>query len=193
MELVKTKKSKRTNNLADVAKSFIKYCRQSGLRTECTPYMHIIGTYLAEQDENENLPAFDMQGVEKSDDLLSRLYFSSSNRARNPLRSMIQNLYRRLQMNFTEPSEREAMRRFALTRTFNDIESDNGSDLVDSTANRTPDSSHSETNLSDSNRTDDESSFANDGQGLNQAPPYFAQNNFSVNRSKNRWRSFRQK
>ena len=85
LQLIKTEKSKRTSVLADVAKSFVKDFRQSGLRTGCTPYMHLIGTHLAEQDENENLTAYDMQGVEKSNDLLSRLYFSSSNRTRTPL------------------------------------------------------------------------------------------------------------
>ncbi|CAF4535003.1 unnamed protein product, partial [Rotaria magnacalcarata] len=96
IQLIRTEKSKRTSVLADVAKSFVKDFRQSGLRTGCTPYMHLIGNHLAEQDENENLTAYDMQGVEKSNDLLSRLYFSSSNRAKTPLRTMMQSLYRRL-------------------------------------------------------------------------------------------------
>ena len=124
LQVIKTEKSKRTSVLADVAKSFVKDFRQSGLRTGCTPYMHLIGTHLAEQDENENLTAYDMQGVEKSNDLLSRLYFSSSNRAKTPLRAMIQNLYRRLEMNFTEPIEREKMTRYALKGTFDETDSE---------------------------------------------------------------------
>ena len=81
----------RTQILSDVAKSFVKDYLHSGLRAVCTPYMHLIGTHLAEQDNNEHLPSYDMQGVEKSNDLLSRLYFSSSNRVKRPLRTMVSN------------------------------------------------------------------------------------------------------
>ena len=111
LQLIKTEKANRTDNLAQVAKSFVKDFRSSGLRAGCTSYLHLIGTRLAEQDNNEDLRSYDMQGVEKSNDLLSRLYFSSSNRARCPLRTMIQNLYRRLEMNFVDPKDRVAMNR----------------------------------------------------------------------------------
>ena len=90
LELIKTPKAERKSILAEVAKTFVKDFLLSGLRTVCTPYMHLVGNHLAEQDEKENLSAYDMQGVEKSNDLLSRLYFSSSNKAKMPLRTMIQ-------------------------------------------------------------------------------------------------------
>ena len=54
-----------------------------------------------------------MQGVEKSNDLLSRLYFSSTNLAKNPLLTVVRKLYRMLEMNFEDEREWEAMTKFA--------------------------------------------------------------------------------
>lgn len=62
-----------------------------------------------------------MLGVEKSNDLLSRLHFSSSNRAKFSLRTMIQNLYSRLEMNFSKPKARLAMRTYSQNETWDDI------------------------------------------------------------------------
>ncbi|CAF5128183.1 unnamed protein product, partial [Rotaria socialis] len=59
-----------------------------------------------------------MQGVEKSNDLLSRLYFSSTNPAENPLLTMLQKLYRMLEMNFQDEKERDAMTTFARTGVY---------------------------------------------------------------------------
>ncbi|CAF3400841.1 unnamed protein product [Rotaria socialis] len=182
IQLIKTKKSKRTSALADVAKSFVKDFRQSGLRTGCTPYMHLIGNHLAEQDENENSTAYDMQGVEKSNDLLSRLYFSSSNRAKKPLRTMMQSLYRRLEINFTDPNERVEMARYALNGTFDEVDSDEDENVTDSVLN------HSiELNKSNECSTDDsdidESVIETDDENLDQAPAYVTQSYSRMNRS----------
>ncbi|CAF4278875.1 unnamed protein product, partial [Rotaria magnacalcarata] len=65
-----------------------------------------------------------MQGVEKNNDLLSRLYFSSTNPARNPLLTMLQKLYRMLEMNFQDEKQREAMARFACTGVYDFVEED---------------------------------------------------------------------
>ncbi|CAF3766597.1 unnamed protein product [Rotaria socialis] len=190
IQLIKTKKSKRTSALADVAKSFVKDFRQSGLRTGCTPYMHLIGNHLAEQDENENSTAYDMQGVEKSNDLLSRLYFSSSNRAKKPLRTMMQSLYRRLEINFTDPNERVEMARYALNGTFDEVDSDEDENVTDSVLN------HSiELNKSNECSTDDsdidESVIETDDENLDQAPAYATQSYSRMNRCENRWKSFK--
>ena len=65
-----------------------------------------------------------MQGVEKNNDLLSRLYFSSTNSAKNPLLTMLQKLYRMLEMNFQNEHEREAMAAFAHTGVYDFVEED---------------------------------------------------------------------
>jgi hypothetical protein len=65
-----------------------------------------------------------MQGVEKNNDLLSRLYFSSTNPAKNPLLTMLQKLYRMLEMNFQDEEEREAMAQFARTGVYDFVEED---------------------------------------------------------------------
>ena len=192
LELIKTEKSKRTGVLADVAKSFVKDFRQSGLRTGCTPYMHLIGTHLAEQDEHENLTAHDMQGVEKSNDLLSRLYFSSSNRAKTPLRTMMQNLYRRLEMNFTEPVEQMKMAHYGLKGTFDETDSEEDTNIADTVSNDSTDLSQLHecpTNESDA----EESALEIDDENLDQAPSYVSQNCFIISRSANRWKSFKRK
>ncbi|CAF3020524.1 unnamed protein product [Rotaria socialis] len=190
LQLIKTEKSKRTSDLADVAKSFVKDFRQSGLRTGCTPYMHLIGNHLAEQDENETLTAYDMQGVEKSNDLLSRLYFSSSNRAKMPLRTMMQSLYRRLEMNFTDPNERVEMTRYALNGTFDEVDNEEDENVTDFILK------HSiELNNSNKCSTDDseieESVIETDDENRDQAPSYVTQSYFRINRRENRWKSFK--
>ncbi|CAF2092780.1 unnamed protein product [Rotaria magnacalcarata] len=190
IQLIRTEKSKRTSVLADVAKSFVKDFRQSGLRTGCTPYMHLIGNHLAEQDENENLTAYDMQGVEKSNDLLSRLYFSSSNRAKTPLRTMMQSLYRRLEMNFTDPNERVEMARYALNGTFDEVDSEEDENVTDTVLNHSV-----ELNKSNEFSTDDsdaeESVIETDDENLDQAPAYISQSYSRTNGCENRWKSFK--
>ena len=196
LELIKTEKSKRTSVLADVAKSFVKEFRVSGLRTVCTPYMHLIGTHLAEQDEKEHLPAYDMQGVEKSNDLLSRLYFSSSNRARNPLKTMVQNLYRRLEMNFVEPNERLAMGQYARNGTLSEVDIDE--DEHDQTS-VTPSSDRQMSDTCPCDKSDGESDFFDDEGERDeedddaQASSFWTQHRFQVKRGENRWRSFKTK
>ncbi|CAF5177082.1 unnamed protein product, partial [Rotaria magnacalcarata] len=100
----------------------LKKFRQSGLRTTVTPYIHIIGYHLFEFHELNDLRDYNMQGVEKSNDLLSRLYFSSTNPAKNPLLTMLQKLYRMLEMNFQDEKEREAMTAFARTGVYDFVE-----------------------------------------------------------------------
>jgi len=63
-----------------------------------------------------------MQGVEKNNDLLSCLYFLSTNPAKNPLLTMLQKLYRMLKMNFQDEKEREAMATFARNGVYDFVE-----------------------------------------------------------------------
>lgn len=195
IKLIKTEKSQRNHVLADVAKSFVKDYRQSGLRTGCTPYMHLVGIHLAEQDEHENLTAYDMQGVEKSNDLLSRLYFSSSNRAKAPLRTMVQSLYRRLEMNFTDPSERIKMTRYALKGTFDESDSDEDEDSVAIVSNSSLDTNPS--SQSSKSHTDEseleELDSTSEEEDLDHAPHYVAQSYSKTDPSTNRWKSFKKK
>ncbi|CAF3438874.1 unnamed protein product, partial [Rotaria socialis] len=154
LQIIKTDKSKRTSDLAEVAKSFVKDFRHSGLRAGCTPYMHLIGTHLAEQDKAEDLRAYDMQGVEKSNDLLSRLYFSSSNRAKNPLRTMMQNLYRRLEMNFADPKDRVALNNYSLNGIWTDTDSEEDDNSVDEIFSCSSSSNQSDFSSVDDNQSD---------------------------------------
>ncbi|CAF3453712.1 unnamed protein product [Rotaria sp. Silwood2] len=98
--------------------------RQSCLRTTVTPYIHIIGNHLFEFDEFNNLEDYNMQGVEKNNDVLSNLYFSSTNPSKNPLLTMLQKLYRMLEMNFQDLCEREAMSMFAHTGVYDFVQED---------------------------------------------------------------------
>ena len=109
---------KRKGVIKRLSLEFVKEFRQSGLRTTVTPYIHIIGNYLFEFDEFNDLGDYNMQGVEKNNDLLSRLYFSSTNPAKNPLLTMLQKLYRMLEMNFQDEKERDAMDEFARTGVY---------------------------------------------------------------------------
>ncbi|CAF1374047.1 unnamed protein product [Didymodactylos carnosus] len=124
---VKKDKPRCKNTLKRLSQEFIREFRQSGLRTTVTPYVHIVGNHLFQFDELEDLRAFNMQGVEKGNDVLSRLYFSSTNPAKNPLLTMMQKLFRMLEMNFQNESERIAMATFAQTGVydFDDIDDEN--------------------------------------------------------------------
>ena len=87
---------RRKGVLKRLSLEFVKEFRQSGLRTTVTPYIHIIGNHLFEFNEFNDLGDYNMQGSEKNNDLLSRLYFSSTNPAKTPLLTMLQKLYRML-------------------------------------------------------------------------------------------------
>jgi hypothetical protein len=192
LQLIKTEKSKRTSDLAELAKSFVKDFRHSGLRTGCTPYMHLIGIHLAEQDKNEDLRAYDMQGVEKSNDLLSRLYFSSSNRAKNPLKTMIQSLYRRLEMNFANPEDRLAMNRYSLKGTWTDSDSEEDVNLMDDFISYPLNSNQPDESSTDDSRCEEE--FGNEeDEDEDEAPSYVTQNSFTVSRAESRWKSLKKK
>ncbi|CAF3851054.1 unnamed protein product [Rotaria sp. Silwood1] len=115
---------KRKGVLKRLSLEFVKEFRQSGLRTTVTPYIHIIGNHLYEFDEFNNLGDYNMQGVEKNNNLLSRLYFSSTNPAKNPLLTMLQTSYRMLEMNFQDEKERNLMREFARTGVYDFVEED---------------------------------------------------------------------
>ncbi|CAF1539235.1 unnamed protein product [Adineta ricciae] len=121
---VKHTSVKRKGVLKRLSLEFVKEFRQSGLRTTVTPYIHIIGNHLHEFHELTDLGDYNMQGVEKSNDLLSRLYFSSTNPARNPLLTMLQKLYRMLEMNFQDEQERDSMVKFARTGVYDFAEDD---------------------------------------------------------------------
>ncbi|CAF4905648.1 unnamed protein product, partial [Rotaria sp. Silwood1] len=115
---------KRKGVLKRLSLEFVKEFRQSGLRTTVTPYIHIIGNHLYEFDEFNNLGDYNMQGVEKNNNLLSRLYFSSTNPAKNPLLTMLQTSYRMLEMNFQDEKERNLMREFARMGVYDFVEED---------------------------------------------------------------------
>ncbi|CAF3251491.1 unnamed protein product [Rotaria sp. Silwood2] len=182
----------RSGVLADVAKSFVKDYLQSGLRTVCTPYMHLVGTHLAEQDKYENLPSYDMQGVEKCNDLLSCLYFSSSNRAKKPLRTMVQTLYRRLEMNFSDPKDREVMSRYARTGVMNEADSEEDDD-IDTKSLSSVNQDESLDCSSNSTDSEEEKSNENDEEETDAPPDFMSQYTFQVKKRENRWKSFKRK
>ncbi len=167
--------------------------RDSGLRTGCTPYMHLIGTHLGEQDKNEDLRAYDMQGVEKSNDLLSRLYFSSSNRAKNPLKTMIQSLYRRLEMNFANPEDRLAMNTYSLKGIWTDTDGEEDGDLMDDMSNSSLSSKQSDESSTDESECREKIDDELDDKDEDQVPFYVTQNSFTVNPAVNRWKSFKKR
>jgi len=115
---------KRKGVLKRLSLEFVKVFRASNLRTTVTPYIHIVGNHLFEFDEFNDLGDYNMQGVEKNNDLLSRLYFSSTNPAKNPLLTMVQKLFRILEMNFQDEKERNQMRQFARTGVYDFVEED---------------------------------------------------------------------
>ena len=126
---------KRKSIIKRLSLEFVKEFRRSGLRMTVTPYIHIIGNHLFEFDEFHDLGDYNMQGVEKHNDVLSRLYFSSTNPAKNPLLTMLQKLYRMLEMNFQNEKERNAMAKFANTGVYDFVEdlSENESNAEDNT------------------------------------------------------------
>ena len=130
---LKNPRGNRKGALKRVSLAFVKEFRRSGLRTTVTPYIHTIGNHLFEFDEFNDLGDYNMQGVEKSNDLLSRLYFSSTNLAKNPLLTVVQKLYRMLEMNFENERDREAMAKFARNGVYDfvDDESDPASSPSD--------------------------------------------------------------
>ena len=194
LHLIKMDKSKRTSDLGEVARSFVKDFRQSGLRTGCTPYMHLIGTHLVEQDKYEDLRAYDMQGVEKSNDLLSRLYFSSSNRAKTPLRTMIQNLYRRLEMNFTDPKDRVALLNYSLKGAWDETDDEEDTpDISELLSSITPNCNQLHLSSFDDCEGQNESDGELVEKNLDRAPDYVTRNNYAIRRTENRWKSFRTK
>ena len=133
---VKHNSIKRKGVLKRLSLEFVQEFRQSGLRTTVTPYIHIVGNHLSEFDEFNNLEDYNMQGVEKNNDSLSRLYFASTNPAKNPLLTMLQKLYRMLEMNFQDQKERDAMAEFARTGVY-DFVDHNLSDIESSDEDET--------------------------------------------------------
>ncbi|CAF4221972.1 unnamed protein product [Rotaria magnacalcarata] len=125
LQEVKANSKTHNDRLKFLSIQFVNVFRASGLRTTVTPYIHIIGNHLFEFNQLNDLGDFNMQGVEKSNDLLSRLYFSSTNPAKYPLLTMLQKLYRMLEMNFENQNHRDAMAEFARTGVY---------DLVDDAA-----------------------------------------------------------
>ena len=121
---LKNDRVNRRGTLKKLCLEFVREFRQSGLRTTVTPYIHTIGNHLFEFDEFKNLSDFNMQGVEKNNDMLSRLYFSSTNLSKNPLLTMMQKLYRMLEMNFENEDERRMMSNFAHTGVYEFDEED---------------------------------------------------------------------
>ncbi|CAF2994797.1 unnamed protein product [Rotaria sp. Silwood2] len=194
IELIKTPKAERKHDLSDVSKSFVKEFLRSGLRTVCIPYMHLIGNHLAEQDENENLTTYDTQGVEKSNDLLSRLYFSSSNKAKTPLRTMIQSLYRRLEINFTDPKDRITMTKYALECTSNENDSEDECDVSNNNFSHL-----NESNSDNCDSSDEISSSFNEVDSMEEEsnqdlmPRYLTCQTIAVHRGEMRWKSFKHK
>ena len=134
---IKFTAAKRKGVLKRLSLEFVKEFRKSGLRTTVTPYIHIVGNHLFEFNELNDLGDYNMPGVEKNNDLLSRLYFSSTNPAKNPLLTMFQKLYRMLEMNFQDEKERDAMDKFARTGVYDFVE-ENPSDTESSIDDHTP-------------------------------------------------------
>ncbi|CAF1553601.1 unnamed protein product, partial [Didymodactylos carnosus] len=122
LDILKIDPLKRQKNLKTACVQFLQTFNAACLLSNVTPYLHIVGNHLYEFDEKEDLGAFNMQGVEKGNDLLSRLYFSSTNAAKRPLYTMMQKLYRMLEMEWST-EEREKREIFMNTHVY-DIEDD---------------------------------------------------------------------
>lgn len=75
--------------------------------------MHIIRNHLRESDEFNDLADYIMQAVDKNNDVLLRLYFSSTNSPENTLLTTLQKLFRMPEMNCQSEKERESMAAFA--------------------------------------------------------------------------------
>ena len=198
---------KRNGVLKRLSLEFVKAFRASNLRPTVTPYIHIVGNHLFEFHEFNNLGDYNMQGVEKNNDLLSRLYFSSTNPAKNPLLTMMQKLYRTLEMNFEDEHERDIMCEFARTGVYDFVEedaleSDSESDILDRPVSSRRKSRESE----DENTSDDDidSHTRSDNERENEEEEEEEETNVSslwepekrfriapLARSENRFKSFR--
>ncbi|CAF1999488.1 unnamed protein product [Rotaria magnacalcarata] len=197
---LKSSSIKRNGVLKRLSLEFVKEFRQSGLRTTVTPYIHIIGNHLFEFHELNDLRDYNMQGVEKSNDLLSRLYFSSTNPAKNPLLTMLQKLYRMLEMNFQDEEEREAMTTFALTGVYDFVEDlsecESNTDHQNVSSSSEEDSIESENESEeqiDSHVTEDEEEREDEIE-LEEPPVWAPEKRFCtkfLSRSENRFKSFR--
>ena len=197
---VKHTSIKRKGVLKRLSLEFVKEFRKSGLRTTVTPYIHIVGNHLHEFDEFNNLGDYNMQGVEKNNDLLSRLYFSSTNPAKNPLLTMIQKLYRMLEMNFENEQERDAMREFARTGVYDFVEDstkseENSEDHFLSRQDEVDDTEHAEESEEEfDSHTRDVEEEDDDETELDKSivwEPEKRFNNTFLRRSENRFKSFR--
>ncbi|CAF1329648.1 unnamed protein product [Didymodactylos carnosus] len=87
--LKKPKQIRRNIDLKKLRVEFLDKWNKSNLRTGVTPYIHSIGNHVFEFDEKVDLKSFNMQGVEKGNDRLSRLYFSSTNPAKKPILTLM--------------------------------------------------------------------------------------------------------
>ena len=178
------------NAIKRLALDFVSEFRKSGLRTTVTPYIHIVGNHLFEFLENSDLSDYNMQGVEKSNDLLSRLYFSSTNPAKNPLLTMLQKLYRMLEMNFQSESERQDALAFCATDVYEYYDDDqeicrssrndnekNGDDMINLNTSLSSDETEDDAQMD----SDDSFTWAPERRIASSLPP----------RSENRFKSFK--
>ena len=202
LQEVKHTSVKRKGVLKRLSLQFVKEFRQSGLRTTVTPYIHIVGNHLHEFHEFNNLGDFNMQGVEKNNDLLSRLYFSSTNPAKNPLLTMMQKLYRMLEMNFQDEKERSLMREFARTGVYDFVEedlsdTDSDSDCTDvslSYSGTRDDSESEDASEKDSSSQRRETEEEDEESALDRSMMWEPEKRLkpsSLPRSENRFKSFR--
>ncbi len=138
-----------------------------------------------------------MQGVEKNNDLLSRLYFSSTNPAKNPLLKMLQRLYRVLEMNFQDEKEREAMTTFARTGVYDFVEEDLGegeSDMEDCDTYLRNDEKEDGENEDESEEQIDSSVVGNEEEDEAESLLWAPEKRFNItpiSRPENRFKSFR--
>jgi hypothetical protein len=123
-----------------------------------------------------------LQRVEKSNNLLSRLHFSSSNGAKNPLRTMIHSLYRQLGMNFADPKDRVAWNKYSRKGRWTDTDSEEDSNSIDGIFNYSLNSNQSDESSIDDSGCRQENDNEVDDEDVDQAPYYVTQNNFTVNR-----------
>ena len=191
---LKHSRNVRQGVLKRLSLEFVKEFRQSGLRTTVTPYIHTIGNHLFEFDEFNDLGDFNMQGVEKGNDLLSRLYFSSTNLARNPLLTMTQKLYRMLEMNFEDEDDRESMSKFARTGVYDFVNDDDDRSSVHSDAHvplRSSDEENDNTISSQIESDEDEIESEGDTEESSVWAPEKRFNLTPTPRSANRFKSFR--
>jgi hypothetical protein len=194
---VKHNSVKRKDVLKRLSLEFVKEFRQSGLRTTVTPYIHIIGNHLFEFHEFNDLGDYNMQGVEKNNDLLSRLYFSSTNPAKNPLLTMLQKLYRMLEMNFQDEKEREAMSTFARTGVYDFVEDNSSEDESDAEVRdihlRNDEKEDGENEDESEEQVDSSSVIRTEEEDETESLVWAPEKRFNIipTRSENRFKSFR--